>query len=116
MFLRKRDKENWTPAKALVYSVEWIEPSRNDFGHYNVVFSYHAGGEIYAGNFSDYGTATEDYLRRDDDIDIRYNPNRPQQNYYPLARSATNRRLIFISIGLVFGVVALLCLFLNSRN
>jgi hypothetical protein len=46
-------KADWHSATANIYSVEWIEPNRNDFGHYNVVYSYRVNDEMYTGEFSD---------------------------------------------------------------
>jgi hypothetical protein len=112
--MTSRGKEGWILAKGLVYSVEWIEPSRNDFGHYNVVFSYRAAGELYTGEFSDYGEATDNYLHKDDPIDILYNPDHPQQNSYPLIRTATNRRLAYFGIGAAIAIIVLLIVFLNG--
>ncbi len=78
------------------------------------MFSYRAVGELYTGQFADYGKATDNYLHKDDSIDIVYNPDHPQQNFYPLVRTATNRRLAYFGIGAVLAIIVLLIVFLNG--
>lgn len=85
-------KEDWPTTDALVYSVEWFDPSRADHGHYKVVYSYAVGDERYSGQFYDYGTSDESYLHRDDAITIEYDRDRPEHSRYPLARAA--RRIL----------------------
>jgi len=79
-------KQNWPSTEALVYSVEWFDPSRADSGHYKVEYSYRIGDERYTGEFYDYGSSQESYLHRDDTIRIEYDPSRPQHSRYPEAR------------------------------
>jgi hypothetical protein len=107
-------KEGWLPAKGLIYSIEWIEPSRNDFGHYNVVYSYRVNDEMHTGHFRDYTSPVDDYLHRDDTIDIQYNPKHEEQSHYPLAQSAINGRLTFFSIGAILGAVVMLIVYLSG--
>lgn len=107
-------KEGWLPAKGLIYSVEWIDPSRNDFGHYNVVYSYKVNDETYTGHFRDYRSPTDDYLHRDDAIDIQYNPEHFERSHYPRVQSATKRRLAFISIGFAVAIVVLFIVYLSG--
>jgi hypothetical protein len=64
-------KQDWQLTTANVYSVEWIEPSRNDWGHYEVTYSYRAGDEYYTGHVSDYSSASTTFLKRNDSIEIR---------------------------------------------
>jgi hypothetical protein len=111
---RARYKEGWPIAKALVYSVEWIDHSRNDFEHYNVVYSYSVNDEMYSGDFKDYRSPSDDYLHRNDSIDIQYDPEHPERSHYPLVKSATNRRLTFISIGIAVAAIVLLIVYLND--
>ncbi len=115
MFPTRRQRELWTSAKALVYSVQWIEPTHDDYGHYDVVFSYRAAGELYTGTFTDYGKAAEDYLHKEDVIDILYDPDHPERNFYPRVRTATNRRLISFFIGIGIAIVVLLVSFLKKH-
>jgi hypothetical protein len=107
-------KADWQLATANVYSVEWIEPSRNDFGHYNVVYSYRVNDEMYEGEFCDYGAVGESYLKRDDSIQIRYNPSNPRKSFYPEARTAAKRRLFFVGLGLGLAALVMLIVYLNG--
>jgi hypothetical protein len=107
-------KAYWQMTTATIYSVSWIDPNRNDFGHYNVVYSYRVNDEIYTGEFSDYGPENEPYLKRDDTIQIRYNPSNPKKSFYPEVRSATKRRLFFAGLGLALALIVMLIVFLNG--
>ena len=100
-----KSRTGWLAAKGLIYSVEWIDANREDYGHYNVVFSYSANSGLHTGSFTDYGKEEESYLHRGDLIDILYDPRHPDRNFYPFVRSATNRRLIAISIGAVAALI-----------
>ncbi len=114
VLLNPKPKEGWLPTKALVYSVEWIDPSRNDFGHYSVVYSYRANDELYTGKFNDYGPESETYLHPKDVIDIQYNPEHLEDSYYPLVRTATKRRVLSFAIGLAIGIAVLLIVYINN--
>ena len=107
-------KSDWQITTANIYSADWIDPTRNDFGHYNVVYSYRVGEEIHTGEFSDYGSANETYLKRDDSIQIRYNPSNPGKSFYPEVRSATKRRIFFMSLGLALALIVMLIVYLNG--
>ena len=107
-------KSDWQITTANIYSADWIDPTRNDFGHYNVVYSYRVGEEIYIGEFSDYRSATDSYLKRDETIQIRYNPFKPKQSFYPERRSAAKRRIFWASLGLGLALVILLIVYLNG--
>lgn len=39
---------------------------------------------------------TNPYLKRDDVIQIRYNPANAKQSFYPEARTATKRRILWV--------------------
>jgi hypothetical protein len=106
-------KEDWQLTTANIYSADWVDPTRNDFGHYNVV-SYRAGEEIYTGKFSDYRSGTEPHLKRDDSIQIRYNPSNPKQSFYPERHSATKRRMLLGSLGLALALIVMLVVYLNG--
>jgi hypothetical protein len=97
-------EEQWPTTDALIHSVEWIPPCRNDWGHYSVKYSYSVEGEQYTGKFNDYTDQTNSYLRPDGVISIRYRPDKRAKNYYPERKSATVRRLISIGVGLVFAI------------
>jgi Protein of unknown function (DUF3592) len=107
-------KANWPMTTANIYSVESIDANRNDFGHYNVVYSYRVNDEMYTGEFSDYGSENESYLKRDDSIQIRYDPSNPKKSFYPEVRSATKRRLFYFGLGLAIALIVMLIVFLNG--
>jgi hypothetical protein len=109
------NRQGWVAAKGLVYSAEWIEPSRNDRGHYNVVFSYNVDGEFYTGEFTDYGTASEEYLHRDDSVDILYDPNSPKHSFYSKVSAEDNRPLIALGIVGAMALIAMLIIYLIKR-
>jgi hypothetical protein len=70
-------KEQWPITEALVFSVDWTEPSRNDSSHYTVIYSYRVGEELYTGQFRDYTGEQDSYLHQDDVISVRYCPELP---------------------------------------
>jgi hypothetical protein len=111
VWLRVTGKDRWLTTQATVYSVGWRSlPDEQDspVGYYDVVFSYRVNDEIYSGKFSDYGMEAEDYLHRNDQIPIRYNPAHPERNYYPDLRTSTSYTLLCAAIGAGAGVVTLL--------
>jgi hypothetical protein len=107
-------KEQWQVTDALVYSVEWIEPSRNDWGHYNIIYSYRVGEERFTGESRDYSSEQATPLHRDDDIAIRYCPEHPQKSYYPEAKSVIDKRLLFFGIGAGAALIAMLIVYFNG--
>jgi hypothetical protein len=107
-------KEDWPSTEAVVYSVGWFDPSRNDFGHYKVVYSYRVGEERYIGEFRDYINRPREYLHPNDTISIRYNPEVPSKSFYPLAHSATNRRLFSFAIAVGLATIVLLILYFTK--
>ena len=111
---RQKLKVGWPTTQGLVYSVDWIEPSRNNFGHYEVVYSYRVGDERYTGSFSDYGRENEDYLHPNDEIDVQYDPNRPDLSHYPLVRTATYARLLLFGIGAGVAIIVMTIVYLSG--
>jgi Protein of unknown function (DUF3592) len=109
-----RPKDQWQIAEALVYSSEWILPTRNNFGHYRVVYSYRAGGERYTGESAHYGNEKDSYLRRDDVITIRYCPETPAESYYPDAKKRIPKWLLFLSIEAGVVLAALLVFYFSG--
>jgi hypothetical protein len=107
-------KEQWQITDALIYSVDWIPPSRHDMGHYEVVYSYKAGAERYTGGFSDY--SSEQPLHRDDVISIRCCPEDPQKSFYPDRETAIGKRLLLFGIGAGVGVLVTLIKYLGSHR
>jgi hypothetical protein len=57
----------------------------------------------------------EDYLHKDESIEIRYDPAKPNKNYYPLLRTATNYRLLCGAIGGAIAIVVMLISFLRGN-
>jgi hypothetical protein len=107
-WLRLRGRDRWLPVTGVVYSVEWRGQSDqvdSPIGYYDVVFSYRVDDELYSGRFTDYGMEAEDYLHKDDRIEIRYDPSNPNKNYYPLLRTTTNYRLL---CGAISGAIAII--------
>jgi hypothetical protein len=109
--LRVRCRDQWPAATGFVYSAEWRGLSGqgdSPVGYYDVVFSYRVNDQLYSGRFSDYGMEVEDYLHKDDTIEIRYDPSNPEKNYYPLLRTATNFRLLCGAIGAAIAIIVML--------
>jgi Protein of unknown function (DUF3592) len=110
-WLRLSGRDKWTPTKAEVYSVEWTDlPDQIDsaVGHYHVVYSYWVNGVIYTGKFIDYGLQDEHYFKRGDELEIRFNPERPSHSYYPELRTRTNFVALCLAIGAGLGIVVML--------
>ncbi|RZU40510.1 DUF3592 domain-containing protein [Edaphobacter modestus] len=106
-------KSDWQPSMASIYSVSWIDASRNDFGHYEVTYSYHVSGEYYTGRFADYASQEESYLKRNDSIQIRYNPENPARSFYPEAqRPMVSKVSLLMGCGL--GAIVMLIVYLNG--
>lgn len=109
-WLRLTGKEAWRPVEARVYSCDWTDlPDQIDsaIGHYHVVYTYHVEGEIYTGRFADYGMQDEEYLKRNDVFEVKYNSRNPARSYYPELRTRTNFMLICFAIGAVAGAAVL---------
>jgi hypothetical protein len=116
-WLRLRGRDRWPVATGVVYSVGWrgLENQVDSpVGYYDVVFSYRVNDELYSGRFSDYGMEAEDYLHKDESIEIRYDPANPNRSYYPLLRTAANYRLLCGAIGGAIAIVVILISFLRG--
>ncbi len=100
-WLEIRGKDQWLPATAAVFSCDWT--TRDNFdsevGHYHVIYSYSVNGNRYTGEFIDFGLENEEYFRRDDTFEIRYNPRDPSQSYYPELRTQNSFLFICAVIG-----------------
>ncbi len=95
-------KEQWPVTEALVFSVDWTEPARDNSGYYTVIYSYRVGEERYTGQFRDYTSEQDGYLHQDDVISVRYSPELPAKSFYPEAEGSNigiGQRLVFFSIG-----------------
>jgi len=106
-------KEQWQITDALVSSVEWIEPSRYEGGHYDVVYSYKVGEERYTGEFSDY-VSRDNPLHANDIISIRYCPEHPEKSYSPDLQGSTIPRLAVIAVGGAIGLIVFLIALLSG--
>lgn len=83
--------------EATVFSCDWTDlPDQIDspVGHYHVVYSYQVDGTFYTGRFADYGMQDEEYFKGNDVFQVRYNPRKPAQSYYPDLRTRHNFILI----------------------
>jgi hypothetical protein len=114
-WLRWSGKDKWLMAYATVFSCDWRGLSNqvdSPVGFYDVVYSYSVNGNQYTGNFSDYGMEDEEYLKRDDTFEIRYNPANPAKSYYPDLRTRTSFLLVSATIGAAAGIIVLIAKFL----
>lgn len=104
-------KDRWPIVAASVFSCEFTTRRQSDsaVGHYHIVLSYKVEGEIYTGEFTDFGLQDEEYFNRGDTLQIRYNPKCPSKFYYPDLRTQARFHLICIAIGA--GAAAIVMLF-----
>lgn len=102
-WLRITGRDRWTPASATLVTRTWTRGNTSDdsVGHWHVEYEYAVGGERFAGSFVDMVSNEEDYPRPGQSIEIRYNPRRPAQSYYPAQRTQT----AFVVVCVVFGVI-----------
>jgi hypothetical protein len=102
-WLRITGRDRWTPASAMMVSREWKAGNSSDssVGHWHVEYEYVADGERYTGSFADMASNDEEYPRPGQPIEIRYNPRRPGQSYYPARRTQT----AFIVVCVIFVVI-----------
>ena len=107
-------KEQWQIADALVYSVDWIQGSRNDEPHYDVVYSYKVGEERYTGQFSDYGA--DKRFHADDTISIRYCPEHPAKSFCPDARAPLVSRWMLFAVMMGTAAVVFLMVYFSNRH
>jgi len=116
-WLRITCKDSWQSSEAPVFSCDWTDlPDQVDseVGHYHVVYSYQVNGVLYTGRFADYGMRDEEYFKRNDVFQVRYNPRKPAQSFYPDLRTRTNFVLICLAIGAAAGVVVLTICYLTG--
>ena len=112
-------KDQWRTTTATVYSSDWRGLSNqvdSEVGFYDVIYSYSVDGIRYAGKFSDYGMEDEDYFKRNDTFEIRYNPADPAKSYYPNLRTRNRYLLVSASIGALLGILALMIRFFISAR
>jgi hypothetical protein len=107
-------KEQWQITDALVFSAEWVTPSRNDWGHYMVVYSYRVGEDRYTGDYNHYCKETESYLHSDDRVSIRYCPEHPAKSYYPDAKKRISKLMLVLSFDAGIALIVLLIIYLTG--
>jgi hypothetical protein len=113
-WLRLRGRDKWLPATATLEDRNWVarresgDGAQAREGHWHVAYSYSVDGRRFAGNFVDFASADDDYLRPGAPFEIRYNPRRPSQSYYPAVRSELPFRLLLVVMGIVLAVLLLL--------
>ena len=107
-------KADWRLTTANIYTVDLTEPTRGNSGHYDVIYTYRVGEEIYTGKFSDYDSTTESCLKPDDSIQIRYNPANPKQSYYPEVRGSDVNKLLVFGIPVAFALIILIVVYLSG--
>jgi Protein of unknown function (DUF3592) len=116
--LRFTGKKSWMTTDAVVFSCDWMDlPDQIDskVGHYHVVYTYRVDGTLYTGRFADYGMQDEEYLKRDEVFQIRYNPQNPEKSYYPELRTRYKFILISCVIGAAVGIIVLTLAFLTGH-
>lgn len=96
-------RSRWTPVSATLITRWWSGGNTSDdsVGHWHVEYEYTVGGEHYTGTFVDMASLEEDYPRPGQSIEIRFNPSRPAQSYYPQQRTQT----AFLVVCVVFVVI-----------
>jgi hypothetical protein len=102
-WLRITGRNRWTPVSAKLVTRSWTTGNTSDdsVGHWHVEYEYAVGSERFAGSFVDMASNDEDYPRPGQSIEIRYNPRRPAQSYYPAQRTQT----AFVVLCVVFVII-----------
>lgn len=117
--LRLRGRDKWLPAKATMERREWVAraepgegyPSR--VGHWRVAYFYEIEGKRYLGQFTDFASEDDEYPWPGDALEIRYNPRKPSESYYPLRR--TQAPFVALCITAVVVLVGLLLVVLLGQ-
>ena len=115
-WLRFTGKDQWPATTATVYSCDFNTRRQNDsFGHYYVAVSYRVDGEIYTGEFADFGSERDESFQKDDTLHVRYNPKRPSNFYYPDLRTRSLARIIWFAVGIALALIVQLIVVLCRR-
>jgi hypothetical protein len=94
-------KESWKLTEATVFSCEWADlPNQIDnlIGHYHLTYGYKVDGILYKGHFEDYGMQDTEHFKRNDVVQVRYNPRKPERSYYSGSRTRNSVSLIWLVI------------------
>jgi hypothetical protein len=78
--IRGAHKWPWTDATVFSYIIG--EPARNNFRRIELSYSFWLEGHIYSG-VAVWDEANPGVYRKDDTIQIQYNPSDPNQSYFP---------------------------------
>jgi hypothetical protein len=119
IWLRVTGKDRWTSTPATVFSyacTSLASQADSSVGHHHVVYSYSVASERYSGEFVDYGTQEEEYLKPNDTLAIKYDPRHPSRSYYPELRTRRNLAVICFSIGLALALLVFLVNFLARAS
>ena len=117
-WLRITGKDSWELTDATVFSCDWADlPDQIDslVGHYHVVYSYQVDGTFDTGPVRRNGMQNEEYFKRNDVFQVRYNPRKAAQSYYPDSRTRHNFILICCAIGAAAAVVVLTISYLTGH-
>jgi hypothetical protein len=108
-WLRITGRDRWTPATASVFSREWNSkaPSDNSVGQWHVVYEYAVANKQYIGRFVDLASGDEGCLRPGDRFEIRYNPRKPSQSYYPELQTQTYFLVVCVVMGALLAILML---------
>jgi hypothetical protein len=116
-WLRAQGRDRWIAVQATAYSCEWTSLRQWDdgVGYWHVVYEYSVGGERYIGKFADFASSSDEYLKPGDNFEIRYNPRKPWQSYYPELRTQTNYLALCALLGASLAAVVMLIAFLTGH-
>ena len=117
-WLRLTGRDRWTAVQAIVSSRDWTsaEGSGDSVGHWHVAYEYTVAGKRYIGKFVDFKSGDEEYLRPGDRFEIRFNPRKPSQSYYPEIHTQIYFLVVFIGMGIVLAVLMFLITIGNVRS
>lgn len=121
MWLRLRGRNRWLPATATLDTREWVADQGSDksspspLGHWHVEYSYTVAGERFTGRFADFASEDDEYLKPGQHFEIRYNPRKPAQSYYPKLQTQLPFLVLFVAMGVVLAALLLVVLLGEMR-
>jgi hypothetical protein len=112
-WLRITGRARWPTATATLSSREWTskEPSDDSVGHWHIEYEYSVGSERYIGKFVDFASGDDEYLRLGSRFEVRYNPRKPAQSYYPELQTQTYFLVVCVVMGALLAILMLLVSF-----
>jgi len=69
------------------------------------------GSERYIGKFVDFASGDDEYLRLGSRFEVRYNPRKPAQSYYPELQTQTYFLVVCVVMGALLAILMLLVSF-----